>query len=153
MKVEALLSPHVACARREEPLIDAIRRMREEHVGALVIIDAMTDGRRIPVGMLTDRDVVVGVLAKDLGHLPVLSVGDVMSMDIVTATDEEDVGDVLRRMRSFGVRRIPVVDAASGNLRGIMTLDDALAGLSDELAEAASLAVHQRERETQRRPA
>ena len=60
---------------------------------------------------------------------------------------------VLRRMRSFGVRRVPVVDGESGELRGIVTVDDALAGLADELANAASLASRQREREPARRPA
>lgn len=152
MKVFSLLTRHVAIVRRREPLLDAVRRMREEHVGALVVVDDKDD-LRIPVGVLTDRDVVVGVFAKDVAHITTLEVGDVMTPDPVTATDDEDVGDVLRRMRTFGVRRVPVVDGESGDLRGIMTLDDALAGLSDELADVASLASHQREREPARRPA
>lgn len=151
MKVEALLTRHVAFVRRGEPLLDAIRRMREEHVGALVVVDDR-DGLRVPVGMLTDRDIVVGVFAKDVSHVTTLEVGDVMTADPVTATEDEDIGELLRRMRSFGVRRVPVVDAASGHLRGIVSLDDVLAGLSDELAEAAALASHQREREPERRP-
>ena len=76
-----------------------------------------------------------------------------MTSDLVTATEDEDIGVVLHRMRSFGVRRVPVVDGESGALRGIVTLDDALAGLADELATMASLASHQREREPARRPA
>jgi CBS domain-containing protein len=152
MRVETLLTRHVAFVRRREPLLDAVRRMREEHVGALVVVDD-DEGRRVPVGILTDRDVVVGVFAKDVDHVTTLEVGDVMTADPVTATADEDVGEVLRRMRTFGVRRVPIVDGASGDLRGIMSLDDALAGLSDELAEAASLAAHQRQREPERRPA
>jgi CBS domain-containing protein len=153
MRVETLLTRHVAFVPRREPLLDAVRRMREEHVGALVVVDEDDEGHRVPVGILTDRDVVVGVFAKDVDHVTTLEVGDVMTADPVTATADEDVGEVLRRMRTFGVRRVPIVDGASGDLRGIMSLDDALAGLSDELAEAAALAAHQRQREPDRRPA
>lgn len=150
MKALEILTRHVAVVRRDEPLLDAIRKMREEHVGALVVVEDR-GGAHVPIGMLTDRDIVVGVLAKDVAHVQKLDVGDVMTSDLVTATADEDVGDVLRRMRSFGVRRVPVVDAA-GALEGVVSLDDVLAGLSDELAEVAALASRQREREPARRP-
>jgi CBS domain-containing protein len=150
MKAFEVLTRHVAVTRPDEPLLEAIHKMREEHVGALVVVEER-EGVPIPVGMLTDRDIVVGVLAKDVAHVDKLDVGDVMTSDVVTATADEDVGDVLRRMRSFGVRRVPVVDAA-GTLEGLVSLDDILAGLSDELAEVASLASRQREREPARRP-
>lgn len=150
MKAFEILTRHVAVARRDEPLLDAVRTMREEHVGALVVVEER-GGAHVPIGMLTDRDIVVGVLAKDVAHVEELDVGDVMTAELVTATADEDVGDVLRRMRSFGVRRVPVVDAA-GALEGLVSLDDVLAGLSDELAEVAALASRQREREPARRP-
>jgi len=152
MKVLELLTRHVAVIRRNEPLLVAVRRMREEHVGALVVVDERA-GRQIAVGILTDRDIVVGVFAKDVEHVSKLDVGDVMISDLVTATEDEDIAVVLRRMRKFGVRRVPVVDGASGELRGIVTVDDALVGLADELATVASLASRQREREPARRPA
>lgn len=150
MRVLELLTKHVAVARRDEPLLTAIERMREEHVGALVVVDE-SDDKRKPIGMLTDRDIVVGVLAKDASHVRTLDVGDVMTGDPVTATADEDVRDVLRRMRSFDVRRVPVVDSA-GALEGVLSLDDVLVGLSDELAEAASLVSRQRQHEPERRP-
>lgn len=152
MKVEELLTRHVAFVQRKEPLLVAVRRMREEHVGALVVVDDR-DGEHIAVGILTDRDIVVGVFAKDVEHVSKLEVGDVMTSELVTATEDEDIGVVLHRMRSFGIRRVPVVDGESGALRGIVTLDDALAGLADELATMASLTSHQRDREPARRPA
>jgi len=151
MRVEELLTRHVAFIHRNEPLLVAVRRMREEHVGALVVVEER-EGAHIAIGILTDRDIVVGVFAKDVEHVAKLDVGDVMFSDLVTATEDEDIGVVLRRMRSFGVRRVPVVDGASGELRGIVTVDDALAGLSEELANAASLTSRQREREPARRP-
>jgi len=150
MRVLEILTRHVASARRSDRLLDAIGTLRDEHVGAVVVVEER-GGMRIPVGMLTDRDIVVGVFAKDVSHVKTLEVGDVMTSDLVTATSDEDVGDVLRRMRSFGVRRVPVVDAA-GALEGILSIDDVVAGLSEELAEAASLVSRQREREPERRP-
>jgi CBS domain-containing protein len=150
MRALELLTRHVAVAHRHEPLLEAIQRMRQEHVGALIVIDER-DGFRMPIGILTDRDIVVGVLAKDVTHVGELEVSDVMTPDLVTATEDEDVSEVLRRMRSFEVRRVPVVDAA-GALRGILSIDDVIAGLSEELAEAASLVSRQREREPATRP-
>jgi CBS domain-containing protein len=148
MRVEELVTHDVAFARPHEPLLEAVERMREKHVGVLVVLE--DDGRK-PIGMLTDRDVVVGVLARDASHISTLEVGDVMTAGPVTATADEDVAQVLRRMRSFGVRRVPIVDG-DGQLEGIVALDDVLAGLADELAEAASLGSRQREREPFRRP-
>jgi len=140
----------VACVRRDESLAEAARRMRQEHVGDLVVVEDRNN-RRVPVAMLTDRDIVVGVFARDTKHLDALDVGDVVQDLLVTATEDEDVGAVLRRMRSFGVRRVPVVDDA-GALTGILALDDVLAGLADELAEAASLMLRQQKHEVERRP-
>lgn len=150
MRVLDVVKSRVTVARPNERLLDAIRRMRDEHVGALVVVEQCENGRR-PVGILTDRDIVVGVFAKDQSHIGMLDVGDVMTPEPVTATSDEDVGDVLRRMRSFGVRRVPVVDA-SGMLDGVVTLDDIMAGLSEELASAAALVMRQSEREEERRP-
>lgn len=150
MKVFELCKRTVACVRRDESLLEAARKMREAHVGDLVVVDDR-DNLRVPVAMLTDRDIVVGVVANDAAHIGELDVGDVVGDGLVTATEDEDVADVLRRMRSFAVRRVPVVDE-TGSLRGIITLDDVLAGLADELAEAASLMMRQRVREAERRP-
>lgn len=150
MRIGEVLTRRVAVARPNEPLLDAIRRMRQEHVGALVVVDD-SGGTRRPVGMLTDRDIVVGVFAQDESHVTTLDVDDVMTPEPVTATADEDVGEVLRRMRSFSVRRVPVVDA-SGTLEGIVSLDDVFSALSEELAEAAALVSRQPRREEQRRP-
>lgn len=150
MRTLELLTGNVVVARRDESLIEAVRKMREQHVGALVVVEDR-GGARVPIGMLTDRDVVVGVFAKDVKHADMLRVGEVMTTDLVTATADEDVSDVLHRMRMFGVRRVPVVDA-TGALEGIVALDDVVAGISGQLAEAASLIARQRDREPARRP-
>jgi Mg/Co/Ni transporter MgtE len=80
-----------------------------------------------------------------------LDVGDVMGSSLVTAYEEEDLAPVLRRMRTFGVRRLPVVDA-EGSLTGVLSVDDVIPALSEEMADLAALVSRQAEREPERRP-
>lgn len=151
MNVGELCVRRVATIRRDEALLEAARRMRAEHVGDLVVVSE-DDGKRIPVGILTDRDIVVGVLATDASHLHSLDVGDVILPDLVTATEDEDIEQVLRRMRLFGVRRVPVI-GQDCTLVGILSLDDILDALADHMAEIAHLVSRGRQQEFLRRPA
>jgi CBS domain-containing protein len=149
MRVNEICSRAVSHVRRDVSILEAAHRMREEHVGDLIVVDEK-EGRRIPVGMLTDRDMVVGILARDADHVKMLDVGDVMGSSLVTAYEEEDLAPVLRRMRTFGVRRLPVVDA-DGSLTGVLSVDDVIPALSDEMAELAALVSSQAQREPERR--
>jgi CBS domain-containing protein len=143
MKVGEICTRDPRAIERDATLVEAARRMRDEHVGDLVVA-VEHDGRRVPVGVLTDRDIVVKAVAAELD--PAARVSVVMSEDLlVTATEDEDVAPVLKRMRSFGVRRVPVVDA-SGGLVGLLAIDDVVAALSDALGEVAALVSHQAER-------
>jgi CBS domain-containing protein len=119
--------------------------MRERHVGDLVVVD---EGR--PIGMLTDRDLVVAVLAKDVDPSS-LRVEDVMSANVITTTEDEDVDDVLRRMRQFAVRRMPVVDARDVVV-GMVTVDDVLDRLAEEVSEVVAIVRRERSEELRRRP-
>ena len=93
-----------------------------------------------------DRDLVVGVLARDTQHITTLEVGDILTSEVVTARAEADHEDVLRSMQQNGIRRMPVVDAR-GALVGIVSLDDLLDHLAYELAGATSLMSRQAQRE------
>jgi CBS domain-containing protein len=149
MRVNEICSRAVSHVRRDVSILEAAHRMREEHVGDLIVVDEK-EGRRFPVGMLTDRDMVVGILARDADHVRQLDVGDVMGSSLVTAYEEEDLAPVLRRMRTFGVRRLPVVDA-EGSLTGVLSVDDVIPALSDEMADLAALVSSQAQREPDRR--
>lgn len=140
----------VVIARPGEPVMDAARRMRDEHVGCVVVVDE-ADGESVPVGVLTDRDLVVGALARTDRHVDTITVDDVMTRDIVTAREGDDLADTWKRMRSFGIRRIPVVDL-SGALAGLITFDDLVDWLSEEVGDLAQLLAGQRKREHERRP-
>jgi CBS domain-containing protein len=120
----------VVVASRDTPLGDAARRMREQHVGCLVVVDDTGAGRLV-VGMLTDRDIVTAVVARGVAP-QTLRVEDVMSTDVVTIGEATSFAEVLSTMRRKGLRRLPVVDA-KGMLLGLVTLDDALEILAEQM--------------------
>lgn len=134
---------HVIIARPGEPLLDVAARMRDEHVGSVVVID---DGRRRPIGILTDRDIVVGVLARTDQHLHSILVGDVMSADPISVNANEDMEDVVKRMRAAGVRRLPVIDRR-GSLVGVIAFDDVVGYLQEQLTDLAALMAKETRRE------
>jgi len=125
----------VAIAFRHTDLVTAARLMREYHVGALVVVDE-TQGLRTVAGVLTDRDIVISVVAPELQPCN-LCVGDVMTARPVTAAEDASVIDVLRSMRAHGVRRIPVVGAQQA-LIGLVALDDILEVLAQEFGMLAA---------------
>jgi CBS domain-containing protein len=135
-------------AFRKTPVDGAARLMRENHVGCLVVVDEV-EGKRIVVGILTDRDIVTGVVAPGLAP-DTLLVGDVMTTDLVTAREDDSLIDLMRTMRRKGVRRIPVV-AGQGELIGLVTLDDVLDILSQELGLLVAAINTEGQRERQMR--
>jgi CBS domain-containing protein len=141
MRVGTVCSRNVSIVRENETLLEAARRMRDEGVGSLVVV-VETGGHAVPLGILTDRDIAIGVVANgiDPGSR---EVGDLVSGEAVTARDDEDLSVVLERMRRHGIRRIPIVDAKS-RLNGILSLDDVLDVLSVDVRRIAELIASQR---------
>jgi CBS domain-containing protein len=139
------MSSDPVTARGGEGLLDAARRMRELHVGCLIIVEGAANERR-PVGILTDRDIVVGVLAQTDQKLHLLRVDDVMTRKLVLARETDDLDDVLRHMRKEGIRRVPVVDSR-GVLKGVVALDDVLEHVREQIDTIAALIVRERTRE------
>lgn len=134
----------------DRSIVEAARLMRDQHVGDLVVVEELS-GRRLPVGILTDRDLVVEILAKEI-DLGAVTVGDIMTREPLTARESDSIYDTMQRMRAKGVRRIPVVDAG-GTLVGIVAVDDFLDLLSDELTALARVVTREQARERQNRPA
>jgi CBS domain-containing protein len=110
--------------------------MLESHVGSLIVVDAEGTARR-PIGILTDRDIVSGQLRLS-ADLYCLTVGDVMTPDPLTVAPNEGVTEAIEAMHARKVRRAPVVDG-SGNLMGIVTLDDLLPVVARELEGLSTL--------------
>jgi CBS domain-containing protein len=132
---------------REGSILQAARLMREYHVGNVIIVEERNDVR-IPVGILTDRDIVRALVASEVA-LDKVSVGDAMSFDLLTVQEEEDIIGTIKKMRHHGVRRVPVVNRA-GALQGIVAVDDLIDLVCEELMELVGLIQHQASHEAQR---
>jgi CBS domain-containing protein len=148
--VNEYMSSDPVTVRGSDGLLDAARRMRELHVGCLVVVDDGPHGTLYPTGMLTDRDIVVGVLAQTDQKLHLVRVDDVMTRHLLSARETDDLGDTLKRMRKAGVRRVPVLDT-HGALRGLLSLDDIFEHVEELVRDLTALVSHERERETDRR--
>ena len=149
MTVGDICTRNVVVAPRTEMIVDAAKRMRTSHVGNLVVVENR-NGRLIPIGIVTDRDIVISVVAGDPEHINYLLVSDVMSDDLVTAREDEGIEAALKKMEEHGVRRLPIVDA-DGVLLGILTLDDILQYLTGQQSELVALVVREQSRERQYR--
>lgn len=146
MFIGEVCNREVVVVTRDASIAEAARLLRDYHVGDLVVIEE-TDDRRVPIGILTDRDIVVEVLAPGIAT-DTLTVGDVMSFDLLTAGEDDSIWDTLERMRVRGVRRVPVIDA-QGSLVGIVSVDDLLDLLCEELTALARLIRSQQTHERQ----
>lgn len=144
MPVGEICNREVVIVTRQTPVIEAARLMRRYHVGDLVVVDELA-GRRRPVGIVTDRDIVIEVVAMEVAPES-LCVGDIMSTELATVRETEGVFETIRYMRDKGVRRMPVVDR-DGWLQGIVTLDDLLALIAEEMGELARLIRREMHRE------
>ncbi len=144
MTVGEVCNRQVVIARRTDTVSAAAREMRDYNVGDVIVVEEV-EGERVPIGILTDRDIVIAGIAEHAGRIDTLTVGDVMSAPLVTAREDENLFDVLKRMRAQGIRRLPVV-RADGGLEGIFTHDDAVGLLSEELADLSALISREQKR-------
>ena len=136
MPVGELCIRQVVVAPRNASVLDAAKLMRQHHVGDIVVTDEIA-GRRVPVGIVTDRDIVLEVLAQELDATS-LSAGDIMSSDLITVRENEGVFQTIQLMRAKGARRAPVVNS-EGALVGIVSVDDLVELLAEELSQLAKL--------------
>ena len=115
MSIGEICSREVIVAEAEDTVLVAARLMREHHVGNVLVVEAR-DGKRVPIGIVTDRDVVVEVLALELDP-GAITVGDIMVPNLVTVKESTGVSDAIECMRTRGVRRLPVVNEDGGRPR------------------------------------
>lgn len=148
MSIGEFCNREVVFATREMNIPEAAQLMREHHVGDLVVVDQV-DGKRVPVGIVTDRDMVIEIIARSL-DLNEFSVGDIMGRQLVSVQEKEGVFETIRLMRSNGIRRIPVLNP-EGGLAGIVSADDMLDLLAEEMSELAKISLREQEREAKTR--
>jgi CBS domain-containing protein len=138
----------VVTATRETSITGAAQLMRDKHVGSLIIVENR-DNHPEPVGILTDRDIVIEVLAENVDP-DAVTVGDVMTTAVLKVCEHDSIFEVAQRMRARGVRRVPVV-SKQRELVGVLAQDDILALLSEELSLLIKVSTREVEQEIKKR--
>lgn len=144
MHIGEICTRSAVTCRRDASAPEIAQLMRDHHVGNVIVIDEH-EGRLTPVGIVTDRDLVVQIMAKGINP-DLLRADDLIAADLVTAVESEGVYDAIWHMRSKGIRRLPVVDAHN-HLVGVLTADDVTEFLAEELTEVARIVPRQIKRE------
>jgi predicted transcriptional regulator len=144
MHIGDICHRNVVSIGRDASIDEAARAMRTHHVGNLVVTEPGKYAEK-PIGILTDRDIVIELVAKGI-DLDTVTVGDVMGPILVTAKHDAEIFEALRFMDVKGVRRIPVLDER-GELFGILSIDQVLAALAKEIGFLADISKRQIERE------
>lgn len=136
MSVGTICNREVVIAAKESSVSEAAKLMREYHVGN-VIVTENRNGLNYPVGVVTDRDIVIKLIAKDI-DIDAVDVGIIMAEELVVAKESDNLIDTVKKMCSKGVRRLPVVDEA-GALVGILAMDDLIDLFAEQLRDLAGL--------------
>jgi CBS domain-containing protein len=134
MNIGELCNRMVVVVQPDEPITSVAELMRQHHVGSVVVVEGPNDGRK-PVGIVTDRDIVLDVIARGLDP-KLVPASQIMTTHLWSAREDEDAEDVLKRLGVRGVRRVPVVNGA-GILQGIFAADDFIEWVQDQLANLA----------------
>lgn len=136
MKIGEICSRAVVIASEDLGVVEVAKLMRTHHVGSVVVVDETGDSVR-PIGIITDRDLVIEVLAQEV-PLEAVKLEDIMSRDPIITREDDDLWETLQRMRDRGIRRCPVVNA-QGLLVGLVSIDDMLDLLAEELNDLVKL--------------
>lgn len=132
MNVGQCCNRAVVAVSSHADIVEAAELMRRKHVGFLVVLDP-DDPQRRPVGVLTDRDIVLQVIAREVSAHSV-TVRDVMSPRPMIAAESDELNELVQGMRFAGIRRAPVVDAR-GTLSGVIAVDDAIEVIAAMLSD------------------
>ena len=133
MPIGDICTRDVVIAGPDMTVREAARLMAQHHVGNLVVVREQAKGRVVPIGIITDRDIVRNVVAEAL-DASVFTLGDLGIRELVTARSDQGIFECMQNMRMNGIRRMPVVDQ-DGRLVGIVSLDDLIQLLAEEMGE------------------
>ena len=141
MSISEYCNLNVVCCEADAPIAEVAMLMRKHHVGDVIVVDSQPEGARIPIGIITDRDILVETIALDI-EAKLFTASDLMNSPVTTVQEDAEVTEALGIMRGKRIRRLPVVTRA-GTLFGMVTTDDFVNLLSAELSILAGLMVDQ----------
>lgn len=149
MPIGSICVRDVITCNRDTKIDEVAQLMRQHHVGNVVVTEE-SKGKTVPVGIITDRDIVTSVIALKLDPT-IFSADDLISRKIITVPENLGVFETIQEMRRHGVRRMPVLDQ-EGALAGIISIDDLIGLLAEEMSELAMLITKEQTEEAQRKP-
>lgn len=150
MNIGDICTRDVVIADQASSLQQAAALMRQHHVGTLVVVAKSTDGAQA-VGVVTDRDMVIEAIARGL-DVSETEIGRLTDGRVAALPCGATIDDAVIAMKKQGVRRL-LVSGEGGQLFGIVSLDDLLGALAQEMSEVAHAVRSGIERETAERPA
>jgi CBS domain-containing protein len=137
----------VVTVTKDSSVQEAAKLMRKNHIGDVVVVDPKNNS---PVGMITDRDIVMATIALNI-PFEGLTVSDIMTEKVITVSQDAGIHEVIKLMRTHGVKRIPVIGAKKA-LAGIVSRDNVMKYLGDEFSLIGETYLRQRSKERERRP-
>jgi CBS domain-containing protein len=140
MAIGEYCNASVVCCPANTSVADIAGLMREHHVGDVIVVGE-DEQSRVPLGIVTDRDIVIEAVAPQV-DLNLITAGDIMNTPLITIDACADLRDALQRMQEFKVRRMPVV-REDGTLAGILTVDDVVSMLVTQLAMVTEVVIDQ----------
>ena len=144
MNIGEICSREVIVVRAGDSLQEAARQMCERHVGTVIVVEDR-GLERLPIGIITDRDIVRAQL-KRAADLCCLGVSQAMTSNLLVLRENESMANAIEKMRARAVRRAPVVNAA-GALIGVISVDDLLSTVAEQLSGLVQLVEVQQRRE------
>ncbi len=144
MRLGEICTRNVVTVEKNTPVHETARLMRTHHVGNVIVVERTTKGP-VPVGIVTDRDIVVQVIAANLDPMR-LTAGDIMTLDLVTAGEDQSAFETVEQMQRNGIRRLPVINK-SGCLVGVMAADDLLELFAMQLTILSKVSASERRQE------
>ena len=148
MFVGEICNRQVVICKQEDSIQQAAELMRDKHVGDVVVVDHK-ENKHFPVGILTDRDIVIEIIAEEVNPNDV-AVKDVMSGELTSVKEEDHLIETIEKMRDKGVRRVLVVNR-DGSLEGILSVDDVIELVAELLSDLVNLFKHEFKREIKTR--
>jgi CBS domain-containing protein len=136
MSIGKICETKVITATKDMMITEAAQVMKEHNIGSIVVVEQQQSSF-IPIGMLTDRDIVTKVVTEDL-DLDSVTVGDVMNGELLLLKKHQSIQEAIDMMSAKGVRRVPVIDD-NNVLIGVFSVDDLFILLADEIQSVARL--------------
>ena len=136
MILKELCNRDVVVVEPDSSVLEAAKLMKRYNVGDVIVVSREQE-KVIPLGIITDRDIVVELVADEV-DINTVAVRDVMRYELQTANENEDSADVLKLMKRRGIRRIPIVND-DNQLQGIISVDDILELLTEEQIDINAL--------------